>query len=192
MIASTFALRPIFSLLAIPTLLWHVSADGLTQEEFANSFRLTPAGRGGTCQRDASTSTGMQNSLGVVLQAADDAWDLASNAWVDMDKFGDDTAAAKVYRGLLFVFFGITFTHDIESESFEFNALDGSAQYYEYVRSMSDSFNDYGKHVKSDRGRSPFRDLRGCRLPFHRARATPAIFLLWRRLVYIHNTSHRQ
>lgn len=130
MIVPTFAIRLIVSLLAILTSLWHVSAKGLTQDEFANSFRLTPAGRVGTCQRDVSTSTGMQNSLDVVLQAADDAWDLASNAWVDMDKFDDDTAPGKTYRGLLFVLFGITFTHDIKSDSFEFNSSDRSEQNY--------------------------------------------------------------
>ena len=178
MIVSTLAIRVIFSLLAILTSSWHVSADGLTQEEFANSKRLTPAGGGGTCQRDTSTPTGMQNSLDVVLQAADDAWDLASNAWVDMDKFGDDTAAGKTYRRLLFVLFGITFTHDIESDSFDFNAFDRSEQNYHYVRSKSKASKNDGKQIKSDRRRSPVRDLWGCRLPFHRTRTTSAIFLL--------------
>ena len=178
MIVSTFAIRLLFSLFAILTSLWHVSAEELTQEQFVNSFHLTPAGRVGTCQRDVSTSTGTQNSLDFILKAADEAWDLASNAWVDMDKFGDDAAAGKTHRGLLFVLFGITFTHDIKSDSFEFNATDRSEQNYQYVRSKSKPSKNYGKQVKSDRRRSLLRDFRGCRLTFHRTRAALAMFLL--------------
>ena len=96
-------------LFQLPLFLLSCSTGALafTQQQFNNTFNFDPPTAGGGCGRTAPNGVSMMDYS---VNAVGDAFDMAMIVLRQLGHYSLPTANAVRLRGLLFLFFGITFT----------------------------------------------------------------------------------